>query len=75
MNIQEATAAWRADAAHFAARGVTLPGVSSYTPEEFKRDFDLAMDAAPQLTTTPNSAVPAFLTTMIDPQVFRVLFA
>jgi hypothetical protein len=35
----------------------------------------MAMDAQPTLTLAPNSAVPAFLTTMIDPQVFKVLFA
>jgi hypothetical protein len=36
-----------------------------------------AMDAAPPhvLITDPNSAVPAMLTTTIDPDVFRVLFA
>ena len=75
MNLQEAMAAWAADAPHFAERGVTLPGVRSYLPEQFKRDYGLAMDAQPLIQTDPNSAVPAFLTTMIDPAVFKVLFA
>ena len=75
MNIQEARAAWAADSAHFSARGVTLPGVVSYLPEEFKRNFDLAMDAVPAISGDPNSAVPSFLTTMIDPAVFKILFA
>ena len=34
----------------------------------------MAMDA-PLLTTDPNSAVPALLTTTIDPDVFRILFS
>lgn len=75
MNVQEATAAWQADQAHLAAHGVILPDVISYIPDGFKRDYTLAMDAQPTLMTAPNSAIPAFLTTMVDPDVFRVLFA
>lgn len=34
------------------------------------------MDAAPELTATdPNSAVPSLLTTMIDPEIYKALFA
>ena len=75
MNLQEARAAWAADAAHLEARGVSLPDVVAYLPEEFKRNWKLAMDAQPSLVTAPNSAVPAFLTTLIDPSVFKILFA
>lgn len=75
MNLQEAASAWKADAAQFEQLGAILPGVKSYVPDEFKHDFGLAMDAQPTLVTDPNSAVPAFLTTMIDPQVFKVLFS
>lgn len=88
MNLQEARAAWTVHAPQFKARGVSLPDVVAYMPEDFKRDFTLAMDAMPELqryamdvstaltlTTAPNSGVPAFLTTMIDPAVFKVLFA
>ena len=35
----------------------------------------LAMDAPFLMQTDPNSAVPALLTTTIDPDIFRVLFA
>lgn len=35
----------------------------------------MAMDAPPLLFTDPNSAIPALLTTMIDPDVFRVLYS
>jgi hypothetical protein len=86
MNLQEARAAWATHAPQFKARGVSLPDVVAYMPEDFKRDFTLAMDSMPELqryamdaqptlTTAPNSGVPAFLTTMIDPAVFKVLFA
>ena len=75
MNFQEAKAAWAAHAPQFAARGVSLPDVIAYMPPEWKHDFTMAMDAQPSLTTTANSAVPAFLTTLIDPAVFKILFA
>lgn len=83
MNLQEAIEAWRADRPHLEARGVYTPSVVAYLPEEFKRDFSLAMDALPMLgqdaqpglQTDPNSAVPALLTTMIDPAVYKILFA
>jgi len=75
MNLQEAQAAFAADAAHLAAMGVSLPDVITYMPEEFKRNYDLAIDALPVLATQSNSAVPQFLTTMIDPAVFKILFA
>jgi hypothetical protein len=86
MNLNEARAQWQADKVRFASYGVELPDVVAYLPEEFKINEALAMDALPQLaqmamdaqptlTLAPNSAVPAFLTTMIDPQVFKVLFA
>jgi hypothetical protein len=75
MNYQEAQAQWRSDVPHLEARGVFLPEVTAYLPEEFKRDYTLAMDAQPTLQTAPNSAVPALFTTMVDPAVFRILFA
>lgn len=74
-NIQEAKTAWAADASHLASLGAVLPEAVSYLPEEFKRDFGLAMDAQPALSTSANSGIPAFLTTMVDPAVFKVLFS
>ena len=84
MNIQEAKARWEKHRPHHESRGVTFDdacGILAYLPPEFKRNYKLAMDALPQvlsqpqLTTSANSAVPAFLTTMIDPAVFKILFA
>jgi hypothetical protein len=78
-NYAEAATAWAADSALFEERGAVLPGVRAYAFDSAKRDYRIAMDAIvgnqPALTTDPNSAVPAMLTTMIDPTVFEVVFA
>ena len=75
MNHMEAQAAWRAHAARRSESGLYFPEAVSYLPPEFKRDLQLAMDAQPQLATTPNAGIPSWLTTWIDPAVFEVLFA
>lgn len=75
MNFIEAQAAWAADKPLHEARGVALDSVVSYIPDEFKVDYRLAMDAQPTLQTTPNAGIPAFLTTMIDPSIYKILFA
>jgi hypothetical protein len=76
MNYSEAVSLWNEHRSALAQRGVNLPLVTSYLPDEFRHDYDLAMDAQPALSTTdPNSAVPAIFTTMVDPKVFKALFA
>lgn len=75
MNIQEAITAWREDAAYHEARGIVLPDVRAYLPDELRADYGMALDALPLLQTSPNAGVPALLTTMIDPEVFEILFA
>jgi hypothetical protein len=75
MNLHESASSWRADRPMWEQRGVYLPGVMAYMPDEFRADPSLAMDALPTLTLDPNSAVPAMLTSYIDPEVFRVLFS
>lgn len=76
MNYQEASTLWAEDSIRFQQLGVTLPDVKSYIPEGFGTDFAYAMDAQPQLAATnPNSAVPMIFTTMVDPKVFKALFA
>lgn len=74
-NYTDAQTAYGQDTAQLDALGVVLPEVTSYLPESFKRNYTLAMDAAPTLTTTSNAGIPAFLTTMIDPAVFEILFS
>ncbi|HEY0120643.1 MAG TPA: major capsid family protein [Rhizobium sp.] len=76
MNFQEANALWAEHRGMLEQRGVTMPSVQSYVSDDVRYDFRIAMDAQPALSTTdPNSAVPAMLTTMIDPKVFKALFA
>lgn len=83
MNFNEARAQYAKDRPWFEERGVYLPSVQAYVPDEFRSNFTLAMDAMrgmandaqPTLTTDPNSAVPAMLTTFIDPSVYEILFA
>ena len=74
MNVQEARTKWLEDKPVHEARGVYLPGVQMYLPDEWKRNFQLAMDAQPTLSTDPNSAIPSLLTTVIDPKVIRIVF-
>jgi len=53
--------------------GVHIPDAVMYLNDEWKDNFDIAMDAQPPLVTTTNAGIPAFLTTLIDPQLIRVL--
>ena len=46
-----------------------------FTEDAWKSNFNLAMDAQPQLTTTANAGIPAWLTTFIDPTIISVLFS
>lgn len=79
MNRNEAIAEWGALRDVYAANGLILPNVRMLVPDEWKKSnaslAQLAMDSAGTLSTDPNSAIPAMLTTAIDPDVIRVVFA
>lgn len=75
MNHQEARDQFTAHKPLHEARGAVIPMASMYLPPAWKIDYRMAMDAQPTLQTDPNSAIPTMLTTMIDPQVYKVLFA
>ncbi|MHB8272522.1 hypothetical protein [Bradyrhizobium sp.] len=79
MNRHEAIAEWNSLRPIYAAKGLILPGVRMLIPDEWKHSGasieQLAMDAAGTLGTDPNSALPAMLTTSIDPDVIRFVFA
>jgi hypothetical protein len=58
-------------------KGVHLEGAmvlaeDAWLEEEGDR---IAFDALPTLSTTPNSGIPSWLTTITDPKIFDVLFA
>jgi hypothetical protein len=81
MNVLEAKAKWAAQRDSLRAKGVRFDNAVALLPSEWKRDYRLAMDALPSLTvqpvlsTDPNSGIPALLTTVIDPEIIRILFA
>jgi hypothetical protein len=74
MNLQEARTKFQEHRPMLEERGVYLPGVTMYMPDEWKKDWRLAMDAQPTLVTDPSSGIPSLLTTVIDPKVIRVVF-
>lgn len=43
--------------------------------DPWKKNFQMAADAQPALITTANSGIPAYLTTVVDPQLLRILTA
>lgn len=75
MNLQEARSLFQKHKPLHEANGAILPGVTSYIPDGWGRNVNLAMDALPTLGTDPNAGIPTMLTTMIDPQVYKILFA
>jgi hypothetical protein len=85
--FEEAQTAFAMDQAMHEENGVTFAGAVTYIPDTWRQNFQLAMDqyiagmekmgldANPALVTDPNAGIPTMLTTMIDPEVYRVLFA
>lgn len=62
---------------HYAAAsgkyGIVLPGATEYLKPEFADNFQMAMDAQPNMVTTPNSGTPGYFTNYVDPELIRVL--
>lgn len=83
MNRQQAIAKWSSLRGVYEDMGLVLPSVTMLIPDEWKKSsaslkglaMDMALDSAGNLTTDPNSAIPSLLTTTIDPEVIRVVFA
>lgn len=81
MDRNEAITQWAQVKAVYEQNGLILPSVKMLVPDEWKIPGDqrsinqIAMDAAGTLSTDPNSALPALLTTAIDPDVIRVVWA
>lgn len=86
--FHDAAAAWAIDRTEFEKRGIHIGNaVVGYMTPEMKANpvaFDqallgigrgFAMDAQTQLVTLPNSAVPAMFTTIVDPDIYQVLWA
>lgn len=82
MNRHEARVSWEKEKGAFEAAGLYLPGVKMYVPDEWLQTNAslemLGMDAiggAGTLSTDPNTAIPTILTTAVDPEVIRIIFA
>lgn len=64
------------DFAQLAERGAHFWGPEQVFAEDaWKSNFNLAMDAQPQLVTEPNAGIPMWLTAFIDPTIITVLFS
>lgn len=53
--------------------GIVMPLAQDFLKPQWKRNFDMALDAQPALLTTPNAGVPAWFTTFVDPEIVRIL--
>lgn len=73
-DFNTAAATWAQHRPMFEAAGIYLPEARAYMVEAFRTNH-FAMDAQPALATAPNTGIPAFLTTLVDPEVYRILFA
>lgn len=75
-SVAEASSALALHRPEFEACGVFIDGaVQAYLTDDMQRNYRLAMDAVPSMSTTPNTGIPSVLTTFVDPRVFEVLFA
>jgi len=81
MNRHESLAAFANERNEYESNGAIFENVRMYIPDGWKHDFNLAMDqglamdAQPALTTAPNTGIPVWLSTMIDPTVYEILFS
>jgi hypothetical protein len=63
------------DFAELESRGAYFHGAEEFLKPEWASNFAIAMDAQPTLATTPNTGIPAFLTTLVDPTIITILFS
>jgi hypothetical protein len=78
MNLQEARTTFTADKALLIQHGVSWDEraeVVAYLPDEFRRDYRLAMDAIPALGSDPNAGIPSYLSMFVDPTIYKWVFA
>lgn len=73
-SFEDARSAFAADRALHELKGIYMGGAVAYLPEPFRANDQLAMDAQPGLVTDPNSAIPAILSTYVDPAIYKVLY-
>ena len=64
-----------ADRARFEASGLHLGGAAEFAEPGWGRDFALAEDAQPALSTQSNTGIPMWLTSIVDPDIIEILFS
>jgi hypothetical protein len=73
--LEQAMQAFASEKEFFESKGVSLlDTVRCYATDAIATNY-LAMDAQPALQTDPNTGIPSWLTTFIDPDIFDILFA
>lgn len=85
QTVADGVLAWEAHRGQLARQaGIVMPHIRGYISADLLADEDnaaslamdaMGMDALPTLYTDPNSALPAIFTTLVDPDVFRILVA
>lgn len=65
------------DLAALQSAGISLFGAEMVLADNdpWKKNIQMAADAQPALVTTGNSGIPAYLTTVVDPNLLRILTA
>lgn len=58
--------------ASYEAEGYYFPQAEAFVEDGWADNFSMALDAQPGLVTTPSSGIPAFLTSLIDPQILVI---
>lgn len=53
--------------------GIHLAEDAQFLPKEYRRNFNLALDAQPTLVSTANSGIPGWLASYVDPEVIRIV--
>lgn len=53
--------------------GIHMPDGAIYAEDAWRGDYQIAMDAQPQLITVANAGIPAFLANIVDPNVIEVV--
>ena len=55
--------------------GIHFPDAAVYAEDAWKDDFQLALDAQPQMVTAPNAGIPGALTNIYDNEVVTIVTA
>lgn len=58
----------------FAEYGVHMLPTAVFAEDHWRPDYNIAMDAQPQLVTVANGGIPAFLANILDQEVIEVVF-